>query len=103
MVHAVTQELKELEKRHVQSQVVLRMEFKRGLHPFYPPDSAAGEAAMPAAADRGSVQSSHAAACQLGSMAAPEGPHRAAACLLAGAPFAYLSQLLSCFSLFPEV
>ena len=35
--HAVTQDLDELKEKHGQSQVLLRMEFKRGLHPFYPP------------------------------------------------------------------
>ena len=34
---ALLQDLRELEQRHGQSTVVLRMEFKRGLHPFYPP------------------------------------------------------------------
>lgn len=37
MEPAVKQDLQELEEKHGQSQVMLRMEFKRGLHPFYPP------------------------------------------------------------------
>ena len=31
------QDLRRLEEEHGQSQLVLRMQFKRGLHPFYPP------------------------------------------------------------------
>ena len=31
------QDLRQLEEHHGQSELVLRMQFKRGLHPFYPP------------------------------------------------------------------
>lgn len=36
-LHAVLQDLRQLEEQHGQSELVLHMQFKRGLHPFYPP------------------------------------------------------------------
>lgn len=37
VLHDVLQDLKQLVQRAGRGEVVLRMHFKRGLHPFYPP------------------------------------------------------------------
>ena len=69
------QDLRELEQRHGQSAVVLRMEFKRGLHPFYPARRPPAAPALRGAAAGRAVQPPHAPAAELGPLAPAERPH----------------------------
>jgi baculoviral IAP repeat-containing protein 6 len=36
-VHCIAQDLRELDRQHGRNHVCLRLRFKRGLHPFFPP------------------------------------------------------------------